>query len=114
VTKTTNRAAIIRLDGERCGLLEDVAGGGSRFTYDEAWLQRTRAQPVSLTMPLRSEPYVSDHLLPFFRNLLPEGWLLDISVTRLKVARDDAFGLLLATCRDCIGACEVIPEAEQS
>jgi serine/threonine-protein kinase HipA len=72
-------------------------------------LAREGAFPVSLTMPLRAEPYTSTRLLPFFLNLLPEGWLLDISLARLKVARDDAFGLLLATCRDCVGECEVVP-----
>ena len=104
------RRAIVRLAGRRCGTLDELLGGGSRFTYDPGYVARPDAQPVSLTMPVRAEPYESDRLLPFFRNLLPEGWLLDISLSRLKVARDDAFGLLLATCRDCIGACEVLPD----
>lgn len=107
------RRAIVRLAGTRCGVIEELPNGGSRFTYDPDHLERRDAQPVSLTMPLRAEPYSSDQLLPFFRNLLPEGWLLDISLTRLKVARDDPFGLLLATCRDCIGNCEVVPAEEE-
>ena len=60
-------------------------------------------------MPLQPEPYESFGLLPFFANLLPEGWLLDVSLARLKIARDDAFGLLLATCRDCMGEVEIVP-----
>ncbi len=81
--------------------------GGTRFTYDTAWLAAPNARPVSLTMPLRAEAYEAAHLLPFCANLLPEGWLLDISLARLKIARDDAFGLLLATCRDCMGEVEI-------
>lgn len=107
-----HRRAIISLSGQRCGVLEETSNGGSRFTYDESWLQHRDARPVSLTMPLSSEPYEEKNLLAYFRNLLPEGWLLDISLPRLKVARDDGFGLLLATCRDCIGEVEVVPPKE--
>lgn len=103
------RRGIVRLSGVRCGMLEELPDGGTKFTYDPEHLTRPDARPVSLTMPLRAEPYSASTLLPFFRNLLPEGWLLDISLARLKVARDDAFGLLLATCRDCIGECEILP-----
>ena len=71
--------------------------------------------PVSLTLPLRSEPYLSQGLHPFFENLLPEGWLLEVSTKKLKISKDDPFGLLLATCGDCIGAVEIEPlESETS
>lgn len=103
------RRAEVRLSGVCCGQLEELSSGGTRFTYAPGWLESADARPVSLTMPLRSEPYEAPGLLPFFANLLPEGWLLDISLARLKVARDDVFGLLLATCRDCMGEVEVWP-----
>jgi len=103
------RAASVQLSGRRCGGLEELAGGRTRFTYDAAWLTDRSSRPVSLTMPLRAEPYEAPGLLPFFANLLAEGWLLDVSLARLKIARDDAFGLLLATCRDCMGEIEVLP-----
>ena len=63
----------------------------------------------SLTMPLDEEVFESRGLLPYFENLLPEGWLLELSTAKLKIPKDDAFGLLLATCADCIGAVEVRP-----
>lgn len=103
------RSATVSLSGRRCGVLSEEADGGTRFTYDVAWLVQMDARPVSLTMPLRAEAYRWKSLLPFFANLLPEGWLLDVSLARLKIARDDAFGLLLATCRDCMGEVEITP-----
>jgi len=106
------RRATVCLSGERVGALQESSDGATRFLYDEAWLRRADARPVSLTMPLRREPYESRALLPFFRNLLPEGWLLAISLVRLKVAADDAFGLLLATCRDCVGEVEIVAEED--
>lgn len=110
MTDSVTRTAVVQLSGRRCGVLEQLASGRTRFRYDSEWLARRDARPVSQTLPLRAEPYEAAALLPFFANLLPEGWLLDVSLARLKIARDDAFGLLLATCRDCMGEVEIVPE----
>lgn len=109
----SQRTAIVCLDGQRAGRLVEQ-GRRVSFQYDESWLARRDAAPVSLTLPLRSEPYESEGLPPFFENLLPEGWLLDIATSKLKLSKDDPFGLLLATCADCVGAVEVLPDAEGS
>jgi serine/threonine-protein kinase HipA len=101
------RAGVVSLRGRRAGLLRELESGGSAFTYDSDWLTSSDAEPISLTMPLREEPYTSRSMLPFFENLLPEGWLLELATAKLKIAKDDVFGLVLATCRDCIGAVEV-------
>jgi serine/threonine-protein kinase HipA len=108
------RAGKVLLDGELVGKIEEIDDQTS-FVYLPEWLQRKDAVPVSLTLPLRPEPYLSKGLHPFFENLLPEGWLLEVSSKKLKISKDDAFGLLLATCRDCIGAVEIEPvESEAS
>jgi serine/threonine-protein kinase HipA len=106
-----NRRGIVRLSGRRVGLLEEIPEG-TRFTYDAAWLERPDRLPISLTLPLRAEPYESRGLHPFFENLLPEGWLLEISTAKLKIPKDDALGLLLATCADCIGAVEIVSNGD--
>ena len=103
------RRATVRINGHDAGVLEELESG-SRFTYHAAWLTSASALPVSQTLPLRAEPYLSRTVHPFFENLLPEGWLLEVSTTKLKISKDDVFGLLLATCRDCVGAVELIPE----
>ena len=103
------RRGLVFFDGERAGRLEETETGMS-FRYDPTWLAAPGARPVSLTMPLRAEPYASRGPMPFFMGLLPEGWLLDIALAKLKVARDDAFGMLLALCHDCIGAVSIEPD----
>lgn len=105
----SGRRAIVRVDGQRAGTLFEIGEGQTRFVYDDGWLARPDAVPVSVTLPLRAEPYDSKVLHPFFENLLPEGWLLQLSTTKLKISPDDAFGLLLATCADCVGAVEIVP-----
>jgi serine/threonine-protein kinase HipA len=104
-----SRSGIVRLDGRRVGTIREIEDG-TEFQYDPDWLADPHALPVSLTMPLRAEPYQSRGLHPFFENLLPEGWLLELSTQKLKISKGDAFGLLLATCADCMGAVEVMPE----
>ena len=107
----TQRNAVVRLDGTSVGTLREQ-GRETVFTYDPAWLARKDAVPISLTLPLRAKPYVYDGLHPYFENLLPEGWLLELSTKKLKIAKDDAFGLLLATCADCVGAVEILPVSD--
>ncbi|MDR0767820.1 MAG: HipA N-terminal domain-containing protein [Methanosarcinales archaeon] len=85
------------------------------FQYHEEYLQNEKADPISLTLPLRKVPYKSDRLFPFFDGLIPEGWLLDIAEQNWKISGRDRMSLLLACCRDCIGAVSVIPiESEES
>jgi serine/threonine-protein kinase HipA len=106
------RTGLVRLDGAAVGRIEE-RGREFRFSYDPEWLSRRDAVPISLTLPLRVEPFVSHGLHPFFENLLPEGWLLEIATTKLKISKDDAFGLLVATCADCAGAVEILPGSER-
>ncbi len=109
-----SRKAIVRLDGDPVGTLSEN-GRQTIFRYDAEWLANRNAVPISVTLPLRAEPYVTDGLLPYFENLLPEGWLLELATKKLKISKDDEFGLLLATCADCIGAVEIIPaDAEET
>lgn len=105
----SHRRGVVRLDGRRVGLLEETEAG-CRFTYDPAWLDRKDAEPVSPTLPVRHEPYETRSFHPFFENLLPEGWLLEIAVSKLKISKNDPFGLILALGADCAGAVEVVPE----
>ena len=100
------RIGQVKLGGRLVGTIEEDAGQ-TVFTYSPEWLAQPDSVPVSLTLPLRDEPYVSQGLHPFFENLLPEGWLLDVTTKKLKISKDDPFGLLLATCRDCVGAVEI-------
>lgn len=109
----TLRRAEVRLSGRFAGYLEELEGGETRFAYDRSWLEEAEAPPIALTLPKRAEPFRQKGLHPYFENLLPEGWLLDFSTMSLKISKDDAFGLLLALCGDCIGAVEIFPIGER-
>ena len=87
---------------------------GYHFKYDPSYLVLEETEPVSLTLPLRSESYDSNILFPFFDGLIPEGWLLDIAERNWKLNARDRMGLLLACCKDCIGAISVIEVKEEA
>lgn len=82
---------------------------GYTFHYEPDYLNLSDAEPISLTMPLTEKSYTDKVLFPFFDGLIPEGWLLDIAERSWKINNRDRMSLLLACCRDCIGAVSVIP-----
>ena len=86
---------------------------GFLFAYDTEYLQNPQSQPISLTLPLRPLSYKSDVLFPFFDGLIPEGWLLDIAQENWKIDPRERMALLLACCRNCIGAVSVIAETNE-
>ena len=101
------QAQIYRKDVLAGILTED--GGEYRFCYDEAYLKRGDAQPVSLTLPLQAETFVSPVLFPFFDGLIPEGWLLDVALRNTDISILDRMSLLLLCCKECIGSVSVVP-----
>ena len=96
--------------GERVAGYVRETESGMEFRYDVNWLAETDAPPVSLTMPLRTDPYATEGPHPFFAGLLPEGWLHNIALSKLKLAPNDWFGQMLALCRDCVGAVSIQPD----
>ena len=82
---------------------------GYTFVYDETYLSMPEAQPVSLTLPLRKEPYINNVMFSFLDGLIPEGWMLNIAERNWKINRHDRMGLLLSCCRDCIGNVSITP-----
>jgi serine/threonine-protein kinase HipA len=100
------RRAVVKIDTQLAGWLTQD-DNGYHFEYDKAYLKQTHAKPVSLTLPLQETIYTSNVLFPFFDGLIPEGWLLDIAEKNWKLNPRDRMGLLLACCKDCIGAVSV-------
>ena len=97
-----NRIAYVFIRNEFAGTLTEIDSGYS-FLYDNDYLNSSKPTAISLTLPLQHEEFISNTLFSFFDGLISEGWLLDVVVHNLKIDSKDRFGLLLATCNDCIG-----------
>ena len=107
------RKAEIKMHGHTAGwLVQDEEG--YHFQYDAAYLNSESPQAISLTMPLQEAEFTSRVMFPFFDGLIPEGWLLDIAERNWKLNPRDRMGLLMACCKDCIGAVSVVPVTEEN
>lgn len=80
---------------------------GYVFQYNEDYIKNPSEGPVSRALPVRKDPYISNTMIPFFDGLIPEGWFLNIATKNWKLDIRDRMGLLLALCRDCIGAVSI-------
>ena len=108
MTSTFRRAFVYVYNvyaGELCETDE-----GYSFSYDKEYLSSGDAHPVSLTLPIKEEPYTSKTLFSFFDGLIPEGWLLDVVSRNWKIDSKDRFALLLVACKDAIGSVSIREE----
>jgi serine/threonine-protein kinase HipA len=85
------------------GMLIETPENHYIFQYQKNYV----GSPISLTMPMRYEPYRFDSFPPFFDGLLPEGLQLEGLLKSQKLDRTDYFGQLLATGGDLVGAITV-------
>ena len=106
-----SRGGKVFYGGELAGHIERRDDGRYRFAYQPEYLARPDARPVSLTLPLRREEFVSPVLFPFFSGLLAEGSLKELQCRIHRIDPDDDFTRLLKTARhDVIGAVTVEEE----
>lgn len=103
------RSAYVYVRNHFAGILSET-DSGYQFVYEKDYLTSEEAAPVSLTLPLSTEPYLSTTLFPFFDGLIPEGWLLNVVSRNWKIDVKDRFGLLLVACKDCIGSVSIQEE----
>ena len=98
-----SRRARVTQHGVIAGDLESLPAGGWQFCYLESYV----GEPVSLTLPVRSEPYVFSSFPAVFEGLLPEGPQLEALLRLHKIDRHDSFRLLLTVGRDVVGSLTV-------
>lgn len=98
------RQCKVYVNGTEAGILREENRSLYTFTYNEGYTGR----PVCLSMPVRKETYSSDHLFPFFFNMLSEGANRKVQSQLLHIDENDDFGILLATAQtDTIGSVTV-------
>ena len=102
------KQAVVFLRDRKAGVLTENENGYT-FQYDRNFLLSDDAEAISLTLPLSEKAFHDKVLFPFFDGLIPEGWLLDIAEKSWKIDARDRMSLLLACCKDCIGAVGVEP-----
>ena len=98
------------LNSRLVGQLRREKSGAISFRYGPSWLDWEFVMPVSLSLPLREEPYSGAPVDAVFENLLPDnGDLRRRIATRTRAEGIDAYSLLGAIGHDCVGALQFLP-----
>jgi serine/threonine-protein kinase HipA len=103
------RQAIVKYNNITTGILTEQDTGEYQFVYDEKYVENYPNQFITFQMPVTTRPYKNNRLFPFFDGLIPEGWLLNIAAESWKINKNDRMGLLLACCKNAIGAVSIHP-----
>lgn len=100
----------VYLNNRLVGQLRRDPAGAIAFQYDAGWLAWPHTLPVSLSLPLREAAYTGTPVLAVFENLLPDnGELRRRIAARTQAEGTDAYSLLNAIGRDCVGALQFLP-----
>lgn len=88
-------------------LTENYPGADYSFQYHDEYIN-SPMPPISVTFPKQQKVYNSDHLFPFFSNMLPEGSNRRMICNSQRIDENDFFSLLTAMAdKDFIGAVNV-------
>ena len=102
------------VNGRRVGRLRKETSGSIDFQYDGSWLEWDHTFPISLSLPLREDRYVGTSVVAVFDNLLPDSDAIRRRLAeRVRAEGDDAYSLLTAIGRDCVGALQFLPGDEE-
>jgi serine/threonine-protein kinase HipA len=85
------------------------------FSYGREWLASEHARSLSLSLPINLDetPLKGEKVGFFFDNLLPDSEPIRRRIqSKYRTRSADAFDLLAAVGRDCVGAVQLLPEGD--
>jgi serine/threonine-protein kinase HipA len=105
-----SRTLSVWANGERVGAWTIPTRGDMEFVYDPGWIESDAGRPLSLSMPFTgTEALRGDVVRNYFENLLPDSEPIRKRLAaRFKTDTLEAFDLLEAVGRDCVGAIQLL------
>lgn len=103
---------IFRLLSCKPCLIGRISPNESIFEYDASYLESPDAQPLSLSLPLRQEPFKEAHFKPYFEGLIAEGAARQTLAAELQTSESDYLSILELCGRECIGDIVVHEEGQ--
>ena len=91
------------------------ARGAMELVYEPSWLDSPEARPLSLSLPMNFDgvPLKGDKVQHYFDNLLPDSEPIRQRIRgRFATRSTQAFDLLAAIGRDCVGAIQLLPDVD--
>src|SRR5436190_20094880 len=106
---------VVWTNGVRVGTWIEGRGSAS-LHYDPEWVQSPVGRPLSLSLPFipGNVAHRGAIVSNFFDNLLPDSVAIRSRIrAKFGTPSTDAFDLLTAIGRDCVGAVQLLPEGEE-
>ena len=104
------------MNGERVGEWGTLRGAATPFfRYEESWANSPHGRALSLSLPVTVDREVRGPAVEYyFDNLLPDSAEIRSRIrTRFKTRSSEAFDLLTAIGRDCVGAVQLLPANDE-
>jgi len=108
--RSTTQVLSIWANGDRVGSWHLPPHGPDELSYDDAWVESPQGRALSLSLPLiRGTRHKGQVVSNFFDNLLPDSTVIRARIAaRFQTGSTDAFDLLRAIGRDCVGAVQLL------
>lgn len=100
---STPHRANVYLHERLVGQLVRESGQRVTFTYHRPYVAQ-HGPALSLSLPVREEPFVAEGLPAYFSGLCSEGWLRQVQSFRQQIDPADEFTLLVLNGADLAGA----------
>ena len=101
---------IVYLNTEKVGILEQDDTGLMQFSYNQEWLEKPDAVPLSCSLPLKSGMFFGTKARPFFAGILPEERPRKRIAEILGISDTNDFAMLKRIGGECAGAVSLLPE----
>lgn len=102
------------MNGMHVGVWSTLRTGTPVFRYDEAWVRAEEGRALSLSLPFSADLELrGDAVTNYFDNLLPDSADIRRRLrSRFRARSAEAFDLLTAVGRDCVGAVQLLPPGD--
>ena len=102
---------IIWMNGEKVGTWSVGRNGNQRLDYAPSWRASEHSRPLSLSLPYTADNRLEGEAVRnYFDNLLPDSEGIRKRIAnQFRTKKTDAFSLLQAIGRDCVGAVQLLP-----
>jgi len=113
--RSHSRSLGVWANGQRVARWTLPARGPMELSYEPSWLEAPEARPLSLSLPMNFDGVAlrGDKVHSYFDNLLPDSEPIRQRIRgRFGTRTTEAFDLLAAIGRDCVGAIQLLPDDE--
>ena len=100
---------ILELNGREisAGTITGSSSTDAFFTYSREYVSSSYGVPLSISLPLQTDPFTAMQTKNFFDGLLPEGFTRRTIASGIHASEDDYISILTELGKECLGAIRI-------